>query len=147
MSPHLVPVRFLYLTPVLLPLRSFSTTLASLGPALVLFLFLELRPPVFILCINHQGFANRFLAFARLPPGWDGSALAPQVFAPSDCLTLVLCLQCHCLPPPLGLAFAVLDTHGPLPSQVPSSSLSENLGCFFPQSALSFTFILYLFAI
>lgn len=90
-------------------------------------------PPKFsILFLAHLGFRNPFL-FSLQDFNQDGSDLhwTLQAFAPPGCLTLLLCPQWHC---PLGCAFAILDTPGPLPFQIRSSRLQECLDC--PQAVL-----------
>jgi hypothetical protein len=85
-------------------------------PGALLQAFLFCAPPTRALEIHFlssQGFSHDGLEIhsPHRPPGF---------------LTLVLCSQWHC---PLGFAFAVFDTPGPLPSHIRSSRPQEDLDC------------------
>jgi hypothetical protein len=93
--------------------RLFPRVLALLGPSP---LFLELCPWDFYPMPNPPGLSESIFCFCRASTMMGWTSIVPRrPLSPSACYTLVFCPQWHC---PVGLAFAVLDTAGPLPSQV-----------------------------
>lgn len=105
--------------------HSSSRCLLFLGLRSPRFLFLEFCPPAFYPVPSQPGLRKSIFCRCRASTMNDETSSAPcRPLTPPGCHSLVFCSWRHCS---LGFVSAVLDTPGPLPSQVRSCRPSGDL--------------------